>query len=66
MADGLEYPCCRATNDNGENWNGKYNIQNLDNLDDPSVLYEFCPNCDRYRKFNDNWDEYKNKEKVYL
>lgn len=66
MADGLEYPCCRATNDNGENWNGKYNIQNLDNLDDPDILYEFCSNCDRYRKFNDNWDEYKNKEKVYL
>ena len=66
LADGTKYPCCRATNDNGEDWEGKYKIENLNDLDDPDILYEFCKYCDRYRKFNENWDNYMKLDKVYL
>lgn len=64
--DGKEYPCCRAINDNGEDWDGKNCVENLKALNDENVLYDFCKDCDRYRKFNENWNDYKDKEKVYL
>lgn len=63
---GREYPCCRAINDNGEDWDGQYCISNLKEIENENVLYDFCSQCDRYRKFNENWENYKNKEKVYL
>lgn len=63
---GREFPCCRAINDNGEDWNGKYSIDKLDNIDDENVLYEFCSNCDRYVKFNRDWNEYKDKKELFL
>lgn len=64
---GKEYPCCRATNDNGEDWEGRYCLDNLNNIDDEKVLYDFCPNCDRYRKFNENYKEkVESKKVVYL
>ena len=62
---GNEYPCCRAINDNGEDWDGKNCIENLNDIDDENVLYDFCYQCDRYRKFNSNWDEYKDKERLF-
>ena len=31
-----------------------------------NILYDFCIECDRYRKFNENWNFYKNKEGLYL
>lgn len=63
---GKEYPCCRAINDNGEDWDGKNCIENLSGIDDENVLYDFCYQCDRYRKFNMDWDKYKNSEEVFL
>ena len=64
---GKEYPCCRATNDNGEDWEGKYCLDNLNNIDDEKVLYDFCSDCDRYRKFNENYKEkVESKKVVYL
>ena len=64
--EGNEYPCCRAINDNGEDWEGKNCVENLNGIDNENVLYDFCSQCDRYRKFNENWDEYKEKEEVFL
>lgn len=65
--DGRCYPCCRAINDNGEDWDGRYTVDNLgETISDENVLYPFCKECDRYRKFNEIWDEYKDKERVYL
>lgn len=66
MDDGKEYCCCRATNDNGKNWKGKYSNDNLNDLEKPEVLYDFCANCDRYRKFNENWNNYKENKHLYL
>ena len=43
-----------------------YSIDKLDNIDDENVLYEFCSNCDRYVKFNRDWDEYKDKKELFL
>ena len=63
---GIEFPCCRAINDNGEDWKGKYSIDNLPHIDDENCLYEFCKNCDRYVKFNANWDAYKNEKELFL
>ena len=63
---GREFPCCRAINDNGEDWDGKYCVENLDGMDNPNVLYDFCKGCDRYVKFNKNWSEYASKERVFL
>lgn len=63
---GREYPCCRAINDNGEDWDGKYSVENLESIDDESVLYPFCKGCDRYVKFNTNKEEYKGKVGQYL
>lgn len=65
--NGNEYPCCRAINDNGEDWGSRNCISNLkDSIDNPNVLYDFCKNCDRYRKFNIDWDLYKDKEELFL
>lgn len=63
---GKEYPCCRAINDNGRDWKGKFSLENLNDLDNPNVLYDFCKDCDRYVKFNTNWDSYKNKKELFL
>ena len=63
---GIEFPCCRAINDNGEDWKGKYSVDNLPYMDDENYLYEFCKNCDRYVKFNANWDAYKNEKELFL
>lgn len=54
--DGVEYPCCRAINDNGVDIGTKNSIDNLVGIDNPGVLYDFCSDCDRYRKFNNNWE----------
>lgn len=68
--DGIEYPCCRAINDNGFDVEQKYSISHLENIEDENVLYDFCKECDRYRKFNENWKKIEikvnNGEKVYL
>ena len=63
---GREYPCCRAINDNGEDWDGKYSVEKLCDLNDESKLYPFCAGCDRYVKFNINKEEYKGKVGQYL
>jgi len=63
---GKEYPCCRAINDNGEDWDGKNCIDNLSCIEQEDALYDFCYQCDRYRKFNMNWDKYENSEEVFL
>lgn len=64
--EGKEYPCCRAINDNGEDWCGKFEVSNLESLEDENVLYEFCKGCDRYRKFNNEWDKFKDRKEVFL
>ena len=38
---GIEYPCCRATNDNGCDWEGKFRVENLKGLEDENKLYSF-------------------------
>lgn len=63
---GKEYPCCRAINDNGRDWKGKFSLGNLNDLDNPNVLYDFCKDCDRYVKFNAHWDDYKDKKELFL
>lgn len=63
---GKEYPCCRAINDNGEDWEGKYCIENLSGIEDENILYSFCAECDRYRKFNCDWDSFKDREELFL
>ena len=63
---GKEYPCCRAINDNGRDWKGKFSLENLNDLDNPNVLYDFCKDCDRYVKFNRDWNEYKDKKELFL
>lgn len=63
-ANGLEYPCCRATNDNGEEWFGMYSVEKLKGLNDEKVLYDFCSECDRYRKFNEDYENKVNKKEV--
>lgn len=63
---GKEYPCCRAINDNGEDWGGKYSIDNLEGIENENILYPFCKGCDRYIKFNTNKEKYKGKVGQYL
>lgn len=67
---GRAYTCCRAINDNGFDYDGEFSIgqneQVLKTIFDENVLYDYCSQCDRYRKFNENWDEYKNKEGLFL
>jgi len=63
---GNEYPCCRAINDNGCDIGDANNINNLEGLDNPDVLYDFCPGCDRYIQFNMDWHNYKDKEELFL
>lgn len=64
--NGTEYPCCRATNDNGCDWEGKFRVENLDGIDDENKLYSFCKNCDRYVKFNSDFENVKKSERRYL
>lgn len=64
--NGVEYPCCRAINDNGLEWGEKNSIENLEHLDDENVIYDFCSGCDRYRKFNENWCLYENRKELFL
>lgn len=68
--DFMMYTCCRAINDNGEDVMGKYSLQNdegiADTLADENVLYDYCKQCDRYRKFNENWEEYKDNKELFL
>lgn len=65
--NGVEYPCCRAINDNGYEWGERNSVKNLEDLDDEKVLYDFCSNCDRYRKFNKHWNTmYEDKEELFL
>ena len=64
--DGIAYPCCRAINDNGDYIKDKYSIDNLTSLDDENKLYAFCKGCDRYKKFNTDWQKFKNENKLYL
>ena len=64
--DGIEYPCCRAINDNGYDIEQEYSVNNLKEVCNPDVLYEFCKGCDRYVKFNKDWNDYKDKEVLFL
>lgn len=63
---GKEYPCCRAINDNGEDWDGMYRVENLAGIDCEDVLYDFCKECDRYRKFNEDWENFVGKKELFL
>lgn len=63
---GIEYPCCRAINDNGYSWGDKNSIDNLNNINDENVLYNFCNACDRYVKFNKNWNKIADKKELFL
>lgn len=64
--NGDEYTCCRAINDNGEDWESMFTIDKIANVKNVNVLYPYCDGCDRYRKFNQNWEKYSINEKIYL
>lgn len=63
--DGREYTCCYAINDNGEDIDGVNALPN-DDLLDIHEEYTFCDICSRYKKSNENWDELKDKEGIFL
>ncbi len=66
--DGREYTCCYAINDNGEDINGKYQIENLPDYSQllPEVQYEYCSRCTRYKFANKNWETIKNVPNLFL
>lgn len=63
---GIEYPCCRAINDNGVDIGKVNSVDNLERVENPHQLYDFCSECDRYVRFNLDWDVYKDKEDLFL
>lgn len=64
---GREFPCCRAINDNGKDLDGLNQCSTLAGLNNPYVLYDFCKGCDRYVKFNNEWQKYLvDTETVFL
>lgn len=66
---GREYPCCYAINDNGNDWNVRYQIKGV--LDKKDCIlpeykeYDFCHKCLRYERAN-KYSEEEFKELRYL
>ena len=64
--EGIEFPCCNAINDNGTFIDDKYSINHLEDFSNTTKLYDFCSTCDRYVRFNKNWEEISTKEELFL